>query len=115
MTIRGSCHCGKVAFSLDEEMPTKAMACNCSICSRKAYLLHFTTPDKLTLQTPRDEIGAYTFNKHVIRHQFCKTCGCAPFSEGAGPKGPMVAVNLRCVEGVGLDSLEITQFDGASR
>jgi hypothetical protein len=114
MTIRGSCHCGKVAFSLDEEMPTEAMECNCSICSRKAYLHHFTTPDRLTLETPREEIEVYTFNKHVIRHQFCKTCGCAPFNEGVGPKGPMVSVNLRCVEGIDPGALTIKPYDGAS-
>jgi hypothetical protein len=114
MTIRGSCHCGKVAYSLDEAMPTEAMECNCSICRRKGYLHHFTTPDKLTLETPREEMAVYTFNKHNIRHQFCKTCGCVPFNEGMGPKGPMVSVNLRCVEGIDLGSLKIGQFDGAS-
>ena len=35
-------------------------------------------------------------------------------TEGQGPKGPMVVINLRCAEGVDLDSLEITRFDGAS-
>lgn len=115
MTIRGSCHCGKVAYRLEEEMPVKAMECNCSICRRKAYLHHFTTPDNFTLETPREEMGVYTFNKHVIRHQFCRTCGCAPISEGEGPNGPMVSVNLRCVDGVDLDKIEITQFDGAGR
>jgi hypothetical protein len=115
MTIRGSCHCGKVAYSLDEDMPTEAMACNCSICRRKAYLHHFTSADKLTLETPREEIAVYTFNKHVIRHQFCKTCGAAPFNEGEGPNGPMVSVNLRCVEGIDLDKLTIKDFDGASK
>jgi hypothetical protein len=114
MTVRGSCHCGKVAFSLDEGLPSEAMACNCSICRRKAYLHHFTTPDRLTLETPREEIQVYTFHRHNIRHQFCRTCGCAPFNEGMGPNGPMVSVNLRCVEGIDLDALTIRQFDGAS-
>ncbi len=114
MTIHGSCHCGKIAFSLDEEMPGEAMECNCSICRRKGYLHHFTTSDRLTLETAREEIQVYRFNKHVIRHQFCRTCGCAPFNEGVGPKGPMVSVNLRCVEGIDLDALTIRQFDGAS-
>jgi hypothetical protein len=115
MAIRGSCHCGKVAYRLDET-PTEAMECNCSMCRRKAYLLAFSTPDKFELQTPREEISAYTFNRHVIRHQFCRTCGCAPFSEGTGPDGkPMVAINLRCAEDFDLGSLKIIPFDGASR
>lgn len=49
MPICGSCHCGKIAYTLDEEPPTQAIECNCSICRRKAYLHHFSTPDKFTL------------------------------------------------------------------
>ncbi|MBN1206349.1 MAG: GFA family protein [Myxococcaceae bacterium] len=114
MPIQGSCHCGKIAYTLDAE-PTEAMECNCSICRRKGYLLTFSTPDKFTLKTLRDDITVYTFNKHVIRHQFCKVCGCAPFGEGTGPDGKeMVAVNLRCAEGVDLSKLKIHHFDGAS-
>ena len=57
----------------------------------------------------------YTFGKHVIRHQFCKTCGCAPFAEGTGPDGnAMVVINLRCAENIDLATIRITQFDGAS-
>jgi hypothetical protein len=115
MSIRGSCHCGKIAYSLNADSPTEAIECNCSICRRKGHLLAFFTPDKFTLDTSRDDIAVYTFNKHVIRHQFCKVCGCAPFSEGVGPDGQaMVAINLRCVEGIDLSKIRITPFDGAS-
>lgn len=113
MPVRGSCHCGKIAYRLEEE-PTEAMECNCSICRRKGYLLAFTTPAAFTLETSRDDITVYTFNKQVIRHQFCKTCGCAPFGEGTDDKGnAMVAVNLRCAEGVDMTKIKITHFDGA--
>ena len=113
MAIRGSCHCGKVAYRLDED-PTDAMECNCSICRRKAYVLAFAAPDRFTLETPREAITAYTFGSHNIRHQFCSTCGCAPFGEGQGPDGPMVAINLRCADDFDLTSVKITSFDGAS-
>lgn len=112
MPIRGSCHCGAVAYILDDE-PAEAIQCNCSICRRKGYVLAFAARDKFTLETPRDALSAYTFNKHAISHQFCKTCGCAPFAEGDGPQGPMVAVNLRCAD-VDLDAVKVTPFDGAS-
>jgi hypothetical protein len=115
MSIRGSCHCGKIAYSLNAELPTEAIECNCSICRRKGHLLAFFTPDKFTLETSRDEIAVYAFGKHVIRHQFCKTCGCAPVSEGVGPNGEaMVAINLRCAEGIDISKLRIMPFDGAS-
>ena len=115
MPFTGSCHCGAIRYTVDEEPPAKALACNCSICRRKAPLHHFTTPDKFTLHTPRDGIATYEFNHHVIHHHFCATCGIAPFAEGKGPQGPMVEINLRCAEGIDLDAIEIVQYDGASR
>ena len=111
--IRGSCLCGAVAYALDGEA-TEAIECNCSSCRRRGSILAFYPPDRFTLETPRDALTVYTWNSHVIRYQFCKTCGCLPFAEGVGAKGPMVAINLRCAENVDLSRVKITQFDGAS-
>jgi hypothetical protein len=81
---------------------------------RKGGVLAAVAPHDFHLETSRDDIATYTFGKHVIRHQFCKTCGCAPFAEGTGPDGEaMVVVNLRCAEDVELSALKITRFDGA--
>lgn len=114
MPFTGSCHCGAIAYTVDEPPPARAMACNCSICRRKAPLHHFTTPDKFTLQTPRDAVRTYQFNHHNIEHHFCSNCGIAPFAEGTDPKGNrMVEINLRCADGIDLDALEVQQFDGA--
>lgn len=115
MAINGSCHCGAVAFTMEDE-PTQAVECNCSICRRKGHLLAFSPVEKFTLHTPREALGAYTFGKHNIRHQFCSTCGCGTFGEGKGPDGkPMVAVNMRCAENFDLATLTIIQFDGAHK
>ena len=114
MAIRGSCHCGAVAYTLDDD-PREAMECNCSICRRKGYLLAFSSADRFTLETPREALIVYTWNQHVIRHQFCRTCGCAPFGEGIAPDGTaMVAINLRCAENIDLARIRIQPFDGAS-
>jgi hypothetical protein len=114
MPVRGSCHCGRIAYRLDAE-PTEAIECNCSICRRKGSVLAAFEPEQFHLDTSRDDIAVYTFGRHVIRHQFCKTCGCAPFAEGTGPDGrAMVVINLRCAEGIDLSRIKITPFDGAS-
>ncbi|UIJ45660.1 GFA family protein [Sphingomonas cannabina] len=114
MSVTGSCHCGAVNYTLDEPAPTKAMACNCSICRRKGSLLHFASADAVTVEG-REALTTYTFKSHNIQHHFCTTCGCAPFAEGTAPDGKaMVAINLRCTDGIDPDALEITQFDGAS-
>jgi hypothetical protein len=73
----GSCHCGKVAFEVEGEL-NGAMACNCSMCSRKGSLLWFVPREHLHLLTSEEAIGTYTFNKHVIKHRFCRTCGIHP-------------------------------------
>jgi hypothetical protein len=114
MTYTSSCHCGALTAAVDEELPTEGLTCNCSICRRKGNVHHFTSADKVALTKPEGGVGEYTFNKHAIRHQFCLTCGCAPFAEGEGPSGPMIEINLRCVPDVNLATLEITEFDGAS-
>jgi hypothetical protein len=114
MPMNGSCHCGRIAFRLDAE-PTEAIECNCSICRRKGSVLAAFAPEQFHLQTSHDEIATYTFHRHVIRHQFCKTCGCARFAEGIGPDGTaMVVINLRCADGIDLSKIRITPFDGAS-
>ena len=114
MAFEGSCHCGKLTCTVDEDMPTKGMTCNCSICRRKGNVHHFTTPDKVSLGGQQNAI-TYTFNKHNIQHRFCAICGCAPFAEGIGPDGkPMVEINLRCVPDCDLNALEIQEYDGAN-
>jgi hypothetical protein len=114
MKYKGSCHCGKVAIEVESEL-NGAMACNCSMCSRKDSLLWFVPRDKLRVLTAEEEIATYTFNKHVIKHRFCPTCGIHPYGEGIDPKGNrMAAINIRCLEGIDLQSVPVQHFDGRS-
>jgi hypothetical protein len=114
MIYKGSCHCGKIAFEVEGEF-TGAMACNCSICSRKGSLLWFVPRDKFHLVTLPAGVGTYTFNKHVIKHHFCQTCGIHPYAEGVDPKGnPMTAINIRCLEDIDLATVPVKNFDGRS-
>jgi hypothetical protein len=113
-THKGSCHCGRVAFEVDGEIDG-AMSCNCSICQRKGSLLWFVPHDRLRLLTPDDAASTYRFNKHVIAHRFCPTCGIHPYGEGTDPKGNrMAAINIRCLEGIELESIPVKKFDGRS-
>jgi hypothetical protein len=91
------------------------MECNCSHCSRKGYLLWFLPRDKLKLQTSESDLATYTFNKHVIQHHFCPTCGCAPFGFGKDASGAATAaINVRCLEGLDLALLDRMAVDGRS-
>lgn len=115
MVYQGSCHCGKVAFDVEGEL-TGAMECNCSICTRKGALMWFVPRDKLRLLTPESALSTYTFNKHVIQHRFCPTCGMHPFGEGVDPQGnKMAAINIRCLEDIDLAAVPVQNFDGRSK
>ena len=112
MKYKGSCHCGKVSFEIEGEIK-EAMACNCSLCERKGSLLWFRPRSELKLLSPEDAASTYTFNKHVIKHRFCATCGIHPYAEAVDPQGrPTAAINLRCIEGVDLSSIPVKHFDG---
>lgn len=111
-THSGGCHCGKIAYSFEGEIGT-VIDCNCSLCAKRGGLLHFIPESAFTLKTPRENLGSYKFNKHVIDHHFCPACGVAPFSEGADPKGNrMICINVRCVDGVDPKALDIRAHNG---
>ncbi|MCG8393129.1 MAG: GFA family protein [Pseudomonadales bacterium] len=114
-TYRGSCHCGSIAFAVQGELES-ALACNCSICSRKGSLLWFVPRDQLQLDNPDAPLSTYTFNKHVIQHHFCPTCGMHPFGEGKAPDGSaMAAINIRCLEDIDLATVPVELYDGKSQ
>lgn len=116
MSFEGGCHCGAISFTVDAEVPTKALSCNCSICRQKGLLLAFFPADKFRLTRGEDALRTYEFNAHKIAHRFCETCGSQPFSAGKSPDGSeMRAVNLRSVPSVNLERLELQHYDGASK
>jgi hypothetical protein len=116
MRYKGSCHCGSVTYEADIDEPGAAIECNCSICSRKGYLLWFTLRSRLNILSGTDNLAAYSFGPHIIRHHFCTTCGCATFGIGKPPnaESEMAAINVRCLEDVDLETLERRPFDGRS-
>lgn len=115
MLYKGSCHCGHVAFQVEGTLEG-AMSCNCSICQRKGSLMWFVPRDHLKLLTPDENASTYTFNKHVIKHRFCPKCGVHPYGEAVDPKGnAMAAINIRCLEGIELENIPVTNFDGRAR
>jgi hypothetical protein len=115
MRYHGGCHCGKVQFDVDVDL-SNPITCNCSYCSQRGSILAFTPESSFTLEKGRDDLTEYLFNTRKISHLFCAACGMESFARAAGPDGTrMVAVNVRCLDGVDLDGLSPQQFDGRSR
>jgi hypothetical protein len=112
----GSCHCGKVRYEVSLDLAkSNVMACNCSMCGRKGTLLTFVPSEEFTLLAGEDALTHYQFNKKVIDHSFCSTCGVTSFARGKGRDGKaMVAINARCLEGVEPEKLTVKHYDGAS-
>lgn len=114
MAYKGGCHCGKIAFDVDGDID-QVIECNCSICSKRGYLLWFVPRANLHLSEPEAELPAYTFNRHRIKHHFCPVCGVAPFGIGSDGQGnAMAAMNVRCFQDVDPAALKIVPFDGRS-
>lgn len=110
----GSCHCGQVRYQVNIDLQAgPVISCNCSICQRKGTLLAFVPPEQFRQTTPSKNLTDYQFGSKSIHHLFCKTCGVTAFARGKGPDGKeMVAVNIRCLEGLDLGHIKTTAFDG---
>lgn len=115
-TVTGGCQCGAVRFEAVGVDTDKALACNCSRCGRLGTMLCFVPETDFTLEKGEDSLTEYRFNKEVIQHVFCKICGVQPFSRAKGPDGtPMVAVNVRCLDGIDVHELKPQHYDGLSK
>ena len=111
-TYTGGCHCKKVQFEVEMEL-TGVMSCNCSICSKRGWLLTFVPTSAFKLIEGNDELTDYQFNKKNVHHLFCSTCGTASFGRGSDDKGnEMIAVNVRCLDTIDLSVLPVTPYDG---
>jgi hypothetical protein len=110
----GSCQCGAVAFDVNIDL-SSTLTCNCSRCRRLGTILAFAPWEEFTLKQGEDATTTYKFNKDLIDHKFCKTCGVQSYARGVMPDGKMIAaVNVRCLDGVDLESLTPKRVDGAS-
>jgi hypothetical protein len=114
-TYTGGCHCGKVRYEVTTDLG-KVVSCNCSMCSKKGTLLHFAAEEQFNLLSGHEVLTNYQFNKKVIDHLFCATCGVTSFARGTLPDGkPMAAINTRCLDDVDATTLEVMHYDGKSR
>lgn len=111
----GGCHCGRVRFEATASLD-RVMSCNCSNCQARGLLLTFVPPEQFTLVSGEDDLADYQFNTKTIHHLFCRTCGIESFARGIRPSdgAKMVAINVRCLDGVDLAALTLTPVDGRS-
>ena len=111
VTHHGSCHCGAVQFAVEAPADLNVSECNCSICSRSAYLHLIVPRSRFHLLSGEDNLTTYTFDTHEAKHLFCKTCGIKSFYiPRSHPDG--VSVNVRCLDDSTITSMQVEFFDG---
>lgn len=111
----GGCHCGTVRFEAEVDITTAA-ECNCSYCSKIGLLLAFTGEKRLCLTAGHHALTDYRFHTGHVAHLFCARCGTAIYGRVPGPDNrPLIAVNLRCVDGLDLTSIDRRPVNGAAR
>jgi hypothetical protein len=112
-SFQGGCHCKAVRFEVELALG-KVTDCNCSICSRVGALRAFAPASSFKLLSGQDALSDYQFGKKHLHHHFCKVCGVHPFARGVAPNGmEMHAINARCLDGVDVNILEVSHYDGA--
>lgn len=110
MLYKGSCHCGNVEFEVEGELTGRG----------GVHLLHLCAQGRSPLgraarKSEIAAVGTYTFHRHVLTHRFCTVCGIHPYAEDvAGGSERSAYVNIRCMEGIDIDSIPRLAFDGCS-
>jgi len=109
-TYQGGCHCGRIRFEVTTNLE-KVIDCNCSICTKKGFLHLIVEPEQFHLLSPVDAVALYQFNTKTAKHYFCPICGIhSYYIPRSHPDN--IDVNVRCLEGVNLQTLVVQPFNG---
>ena len=110
-TYRGSCHCGNVRFEVDLDLD-HVRVCDCSLCRKRGALNHRVSESDIRVLTPLEEMTLYQWHTRTAKDYFCSKCGILPFRRPrTAPE--LWTINVRCLEGVDLDSIPIKRVYGS--
>jgi hypothetical protein len=109
-SYEGGCHCGRVRFRVTSDF-ARVSDCNCSMCTKKGFVHLIVPVSQFELVSGRENLSTYTFNTGVAKHTFCKTCGIHAFYTPRSDPDK-VDVNVRCLDGIDLTSINTVPFDG---
>ncbi|KAI9852194.1 MAG: hypothetical protein M1838_001430 [Thelocarpon superellum] len=109
----GQCHCGDYQYSVKLKRLTQ-LTVN---ASQNGYLFAFPAhSEDVSVEKGEGSLSVYMFGPQTTRHQFCSRCGVSPWLQRSGvPEGRAVGVNVRTLDGVDLDALEVKIIDNAAR
>jgi hypothetical protein len=99
MTVRGSCHCGKVRIEVPHP-PEWLASCNCSICRKIGSLMAYY-PDDGSVRVEGETVS-YIWGDRMIAFFHCPVCACHSHWESTGESYGRVGVNARLLDGFGV-------------
>lgn len=109
----GGCHCGAVRFEAEVD-PTVGGMCNCTVCTKIAWVGAILEPAAFTLLQGEDSLSTYEWGGRISQRKFCKHCGCHCFAFGHLEVlgGDYVSINLNCVDDFDLSKVKLSYMDG---
>ncbi|MCB9676673.1 MAG: GFA family protein [Alphaproteobacteria bacterium] len=110
--LQGSCHCGKVRWTL-ATAPTRATACSCTACRRYGALWAYGILGE-DVQITGETRGYLRcdIETHLAFH-FCPECGgMVCWLPKAGSESQRCAVNLRMADPDAVAAVPVHRFDG---
>ena len=107
----GGCHCGRVRIEVHAPPDLDVLECNCSMCSRSAYLHLIVAAEDFRLVSGAGDLVEYTFGTGVAKHRFCRHCGVKSFYVPRSHPH-RYSVNARCLDPATITSMKIRPFDG---
>jgi hypothetical protein len=64
-TYTGGCHCGNVRYEVQTDL-NQVISCNCSLCSKRGYILAFVPATQFTLQKGEDGAPTVAINVRCL-------------------------------------------------
>ena len=97
LPLKGKCHCGSVKFTINTKI-RDLRRCNCSMCSRKGFVMGTALIDELTITSGEKNLTSYKWNTKIAEHFFCKICGINTHHKRRSDPN-QYGYNIGCIEG----------------
>ncbi|TIA63853.1 hypothetical protein D6C77_01782 [Aureobasidium pullulans] len=113
----GSCHCQAIKYTLTCPEIREVRTCNCSFCSRNADMWIYPPIASVDMLDTEKNLTNYLFHPKRAYHGFCSVCGVDVVNRvDLHPtfKAPVRPINVRTIDGLKLDGLDIDKADGWS-
>ena len=108
LPLKGKCHCGSVKFTINTKI-RDLRRCNCSMCSRKGFVMGTALIDELTITSGEKKLTSYKWNTKIAEHFFCKICGINTHHKRRSDPN-QYGYNIGCIEGFEMSWIEDTPF-----